>query len=101
MARTPLLDPASQKKALAGKLDAAQIAAGLKRASFKVTDDQVTAMIRETREHAERVALESRERTDLGALGSLVCELPLLGDAVDLGGLYRLAEALRAQGVTG
>ncbi|MCW2547695.1 MAG: arsenite efflux ATP-binding protein ArsA [Mycobacterium sp.] len=101
MARTPLLDAASQKKALAGKLDAAQIAAGLKRASFKVTDDQVTAMIRETREHAERVALEARERSDLGELGSLVCELPLLGDAVDLGGLYRLAESLRAQGVAG
>jgi anion-transporting ArsA/GET3 family ATPase len=101
MARTPLLDAAGQKKALAGKLVASQISAGLKRASYKASAAQVTAMIRETKEHAERVELESRERAELGALGVLVAELPLLGDAIDLGGLYRLAESLRAQGVAG
>jgi anion-transporting ArsA/GET3 family ATPase len=101
MARTPLLDDASQKKALAGKLAVSTITAGLKRASYKATPDQVTAMIRETKEHAERVGLESRERAELGELGALVAELPLLGDAVDLGGLYRLAELLREQGVAG
>ncbi len=101
MARTPLLDAAGQKKALAGKLDPAQIAAGLKRASYKVTDAQVAAMISETREHAERVALESRERADLGLLGVPICELPLLDGAVDLGGLYRLAEGLRTGGIAG
>ena len=58
-------------------------------------------MIRETTEHAERVGLESRERMELGALGAPVAELPLLGDAIDLGGLYRLAELLREQGVAG
>jgi anion-transporting ArsA/GET3 family ATPase len=101
MARTPLLDEAGQKAALSGTLDAAEIAAGLKRASFKVSEAQVTAMIAEAKEHAERVALESREREDLGALGVPVCELPLLTDAVDLGGLYRLAEILRVQGMAG
>jgi anion-transporting ArsA/GET3 family ATPase len=101
MARTPLLDVAGQKKALAGKLAASTIAAGLKRASYKASPEQVTAMIRETTEHAERVGLESRERMELGALGAPVAELPLLGDAVDLGGLYRLAELLREQGVAG
>jgi anion-transporting ArsA/GET3 family ATPase len=101
MARTPLLDGANQKQALAGKLVPSQIAAGLKRASYKASADQVTALIRETKEHAERVELESRERAELAALGVLVAELPLLGDAIDLGGLYRLAEALRAQGVAG
>jgi anion-transporting ArsA/GET3 family ATPase len=101
MARTPLLDVAGQKKALAGKLAASTIAAGLKRASYKASPEQVTAMIRETTEHAERVGLESRERMELGALGAPVAELPLLGDAVDLGGLYRLAELLREPGVAG
>ncbi len=101
MARTPLLDAAGQKAALADKLDTAELVAGLKRAAFKVTDAQVEAMIRETREHAERVALESRERADLAELGVPVCELPLLADAVDLGGLYRLAEALRNQKIIG
>ena len=101
MARTPLLDAAGQTKALAGKLVASQVTAGLKRAGFKASSEQVKAMMRETKEHAERVDLESRERTELRALGVPVAELPLLGDAVDLGGLYRLAEALRAQGVAG
>ena len=101
MARTPLLDPAGQKAALAGKLDAGKIAAGLKRASFKVTDAQVDAMIDETKQHAERVELESRERKDLADLGAVVGELPLLPDTVDLGGLYRLAEILRTQGIAG
>jgi anion-transporting ArsA/GET3 family ATPase len=101
MARTPLLDAASQKKALAGKLVASQIATGLKRASYKASAAQIAALMRETKEHAERVELEANERAELGALGALVAELPLLGDAIDLGGLYRLAEALRAQGVAG
>jgi anion-transporting ArsA/GET3 family ATPase len=101
MARTPLLDPAAQKAALAGRLDAGKIAAGLKRAAYKVSDAQVAAMIEETMQHAERVALEARERKDLAELKSPVFELPLLHDVVDLGGLYRLAELLRAQRMVG
>jgi hypothetical protein len=58
-------------------------------------------MIEEAAEHAERVALESRERKDLGSLGLPVVELPLLPDQVDLGGLYRLAELMRSQGMVG
>ncbi len=58
-------------------------------------------MIEEATEHAQRVALEARERKDLGALGMPVVELPLLPETVDLGGLYRLAELLRAQGMAG
>ncbi len=101
MARTPLLDAGAQKAALAGELDAGVIAAGLKRASYKVKDSQVAAMIAEAQEHAERVALESRERTDLAGLDVPICELPLLPDRVDLGGLYRLAESLRTQRMAG
>jgi hypothetical protein len=101
MARTPLLDPAAQKAALAGKLDVGLLAAGLKRASYKVKDSQVAAMVEETVQHAQRVALEARERKDLGALGMPVVELPLLPETVDLGGLYRLADVMRSQGMTG
>ena len=101
MARTPLLDAAGQKAALADRLDAGKIAAGLKRAAFKVSDAQVAAMIDETKQHAERVGLEARERGELAELGPPVFELPLLHDAVDLGGLYRLAELLRTQRMVG
>ncbi len=92
MARTSLLDAAAQKAARPGQLDASLLAAGLKRAPYKVKYSQVAAMAEETAEHAERVALESREREDLAALGLPVVELPLLPDSVDLGGLYQLAD---------
>ena len=101
MARTPLLDAAGQQAALAGTLDQSRILAGLKRASYKVTDAEVAVMLRETTEHAERVALEARERADLASLELAVCELPMLGEAVDLGGLYRLAESMQRQGLAG
>ena len=58
-------------------------------------------MVEEATEHAQRVALEARERKDLAALDTPVVELPLLPDAGDLGGLYRLAEIMLAQGMVG
>jgi anion-transporting ArsA/GET3 family ATPase len=57
----------------------------------------VDPLLEEAREHAERVALERRERAAIDALGLPVLELELLPDGVDLGGLYRLAEGLRRQ----
>jgi anion-transporting ArsA/GET3 family ATPase len=101
MARRPLLDPSAQAAALGATLDADGIAAALKRASYRVTRDEVAVMVQEATQHAERVALEARERTDLRTLDLPICELPLLGDAVDLGGLYRLAEVMRTQGLAG
>ncbi|PWI41009.1 ArsA-related P-loop ATPase [Streptomyces sp. ICBB 8177] len=61
----------------------------------------VDPLLEQAREHAERVVLERRGRAEIGGLGLPVHELGLLGDGVDLGGLYRLAESLRAQGVRG
>ncbi|MBY8888476.1 ATPase [Streptomyces sp. PTM05] len=61
----------------------------------------VDPLLEQAREHAERVALERRGRAEIAALGLPVHELGLLGDGVDLGGLYRLAESLRTQGVRG
>jgi anion-transporting ArsA/GET3 family ATPase len=57
----------------------------------------VDPLLEEAREHAERVALERRERAAIDGLGLPVLELELLPDGVDLGGLYRLAESLRRQ----
>ncbi|MDH6111522.1 anion-transporting ArsA/GET3 family ATPase [Kitasatospora sp. MAP12-15] len=55
-------------------------------------------LLDQAREHAERVALEHDQRADLGALELPTYELPLLSGGVDLGGLYRLAGELKAQG---
>jgi anion-transporting ArsA/GET3 family ATPase len=59
----------------------------------------VDPLLAQAHEHAERVALERRERAELDELGLPTYELDLLGDGVDLGGLYRLAENLRKQGL--
>ncbi|WP_037956499.1 ArsA-related P-loop ATPase [Streptomyces sulphureus] len=46
-------------------------------------------------EHAQRVALEAGQRAELAATGLPQYELPLLGDGVELAGLYGLAAELR------
>lgn len=59
----------------------------------------VDPLLAQAHEHAERVALERAQREELAALGLPAYELELMGDGVDLGGLYRLAENLRKQGL--
>ncbi|MEU6967502.1 ArsA-related P-loop ATPase [Kitasatospora aureofaciens] len=55
-------------------------------------------LLEQAREHAERVELEREQRADLQQLRLPTYELPLLGEGVDLGGLYRLAGELKRQG---
>ncbi|WP_380285902.1 ArsA-related P-loop ATPase [Kitasatospora purpeofusca] len=55
-------------------------------------------LLEQAREHAERVELERARRADLQQLKLPTYELPLLGEGVDLGGLYRLAGELKRQG---
>ncbi|MEV5507655.1 ArsA family ATPase [Streptomyces orinoci] len=58
----------------------------------------VGPLLDEAREHTERLALERRGRSSLEGLGLPVHELQLLGEGVDLAGLYRMARELRRQG---
>jgi len=97
--REPLLPPADLAAATKGKLDLVALATGLKEAGLDPEDALVTALADEATEHAYRVALEERGRDSLAALDRPSYELPLLADAVDLGGLYRLAELLKEQGL--
>lgn len=59
----------------------------------------VDPLLAQAHEHAERVALERAQREELASLGLPAYELELMGDGVDLGGLYRLAENMRKQGL--
>ena len=97
--RTPLLAPAHLKAAEAGTLDADELAAGLRTAGLVVDDGLVSALAAEAGEHAQRVALEERQRDALAGLGRPTYELPQLPDAVELGGLYALAQDLQEQGM--
>ena len=58
----------------------------------------VEPLLAQGREHAARVLLEREQRADVQALDLPTYELPLLAGGVDLGGLYRLAAALKEQG---
>ena len=99
--RAPLLAPADLKAAESGGLDTEQLAAGLGRAGIDATPALVDALAAEAAEHASRVALEERGHDALAGLGRPTYELPLLPDAVDLGGLYALAQSLTEQGLAG
>lgn len=99
MVRDPLLPADSLAAAAAGRLDSAEIAAGLKKAGLETTDRLVAALAAEATEHAGRVELEARERDALTELGQPRLELPLLTDGADLAGLYELAARLGEQGL--
>jgi anion-transporting ArsA/GET3 family ATPase len=62
-----------------------------------VAERLVDPLLAQANEHAQRVVLERDQRAEITGLGLPVRELELLGDGVDLGGLYRLAESLRKQ----
>ena len=99
MVREPLLPADSLDAAVAGELDGAEIAAGLKRAGLAPTDGLVAALAAEAAEHAGRVLLEAREREVLSDLGRPRIELPLLAEGADLAGLYELAARLGDEGL--
>ncbi|MEV0262821.1 ArsA-related P-loop ATPase [Streptomyces sp. NPDC050617] len=62
-------------------------------------DRLIDPLLEEAREHTERVALERSGRAEISGLDLPTYELELLGDGVDLAGLYRMARGLRKQGV--
>jgi anion-transporting ArsA/GET3 family ATPase len=99
MVRTPMLSPAHLASASAGGLDRAAVAEGLSAAGVKADDALVGVLVAEAADHASRVALEERGRDALADLMKPSYELPLLGEAVDLGGLYELSTMLREQGM--
>jgi anion-transporting ArsA/GET3 family ATPase len=101
MTRDPSLAEEDLDRAREGSLDLEDLAAGLKESGIDPVDDLPLLLAAEAADHANRVALETRERADLAEVGRPLYELPLLPEAIDLGGLYRLAEMLRAQGMTG
>jgi anion-transporting ArsA/GET3 family ATPase len=100
MVRPPRLSTRELSAAAKGGLDREVVTAGLTAAGMGTAtmDATVDTLLAEAADHAERVALEKRQRTELTALDRPTYTLPLLPDGIDLGGLYRLAEALRKQG---
>ncbi|MDX6267983.1 MAG: hypothetical protein QOD70_2723 [Frankiales bacterium] len=96
MVRAPFLSHEDVAAVAAGTA-ARRLSAGLKTAG--VDPALAPVLLQEASEHAARVALEERGHDALAHLQRPTYELPLLPDAVDLGGLYQLAAALKAQGM--
>jgi anion-transporting ArsA/GET3 family ATPase len=96
--RSPL-DPDGQAAVTDGRLGPDAVVAGLATVGVRASTKTATGLLDEARDHLERLALEKRQRSVVAGLGSPVVELPRLADGVDLGGLYDLADELRAQGL--
>jgi len=97
MVRPPLLPEPALSAAAAGTVDLGELRGGLTAAGLD--PDLAPTLAEEAVEHAERWALEDRNRSTVDGLGLPTYELPFLPQNVDLGGLYELAEKLRADGI--
>jgi anion-transporting ArsA/GET3 family ATPase len=112
MVREPVLADPDLELAAAGRLDRAQVRAGLRAAGLSRRgpagdpsvedvwlDRLADGLMSEGTDHALRVQLEQTERADLAGIGRPIAELPALPAGIDLGALYDLAEMLAQQGV--
>jgi anion-transporting ArsA/GET3 family ATPase len=98
--RAPLLPARRLAAAAKGRLDAGEVAAGLRAAGLPDTDAVVAGLLDGAARRATRIALEKRERASVEACGRPVYELPSLPTGIDLGALYSLAERLHEQGMS-
>ncbi|MBD8870960.1 ArsA-related P-loop ATPase [Nocardioides donggukensis] len=100
------LDAEDLRRAREDTLDRERIGADLAAAGVRLDpapgqpeDGLLDGLLSEARDHAERRALEDRQREVVAGLDVPTYELPRLPGGLDLGGLYELAAALREQGM--
>jgi anion-transporting ArsA/GET3 family ATPase len=94
----PLELPAAQLAAAAeGKLDASQLALGLKAAGLDDNPGLAEQLAAELSDQARTALGQDALLQRLTEAGQPCYELPWISDGMDLAGLYRLAAALRAQ----
>ena len=95
----PLPLPEDQIRAAAeGRLDTGELALGLKAAGLDDSRRLASALSDELAADARTALGQELQRARLDEPGQPCYELPWISDGVDLGGLYRLAAALRDQG---
>ncbi len=93
MARPALLS----QQDLKAPPDLAAMSEALHAAGLHDPGSLAAALTAELGEHARRVELADRERTELEAAGQPIYELPLIAEGIDLAALHRLAAELRDQ----
>ncbi|MFI6702752.1 ArsA family ATPase [Streptomyces sp. NPDC050509] len=96
MVRPHLLDEAAVRAAAGDRRK--EVAKALASAGVATPAKLVGPLLEQAAEHAQRVELEREQRAVLAKLGLPAYELPLIGEGMDLAGLYRLAGELRELG---
>ncbi|MFE3600590.1 ArsA family ATPase [Streptomyces sp. NPDC059142] len=96
MVRPHLLDEAAVRAAAGDRRQ--EVAEALASAGLAAPATLVGPLLDQAAEHAQRVELERDQRAVLARLGLPAYELPLVGEGMDLAGLYRLAGELRELG---
>ncbi|MGI9155403.1 MAG: ArsA-related P-loop ATPase [Marmoricola sp.] len=99
MVRPRDLDTAARDQLAAGTVDRDAIAKELSVAGIDDGPALVDTLLGEGRDHAERRALEERQRALVSEIGVPTYELPRLTGGIDLSGLYELAAGLCDQGL--
>ena len=98
MVRPEELPPAELRLAAAGSADEHELALGLKAAGLDDSLRLAADLAAELTEHAVAAVGQQLQRRRLAEPGLPCYQLPMIADGMDLGGLYRLAAALREQG---
>ncbi|MFE6924011.1 ArsA family ATPase [Nocardia sp. NPDC057663] len=93
------LDSAERDLAVRGELDTTDIAASLAKAGITLPDEDFAGLLTETVDHAIMLTAQDESAAELAQVDVPQLHLPALGEGMDLGGLYELAEQLSAQGV--
>jgi anion-transporting ArsA/GET3 family ATPase len=99
MVREPLIPAGRLDDAAEGRLDSAELAAGLKSAGLDANPPTVAALISEAADHARRVELEQHELATLEELKRPTYRIPLVSDAAELSGLQEIAQRLQTDGM--
>lgn len=98
MVRPMELSPDQIRAAAAGSVDEHELALGLKSVGLDGSVRLAADLATELTEHAVAALAQEEQRVKLAEPGPPRYELPMITDGIDLGGLYRLAAALRDQG---
>ncbi|AFR47074.1 ArsA family ATPase [Gordonia sp. KTR9] len=81
-----------------GRIDAGRVEDSLTAAGLKLTDGDLAGLLTETIEHATRLQAQQIAKAQLDEVELPTLELPSLGDGVDLGSIYELANLLQKAG---
>jgi anion-transporting ArsA/GET3 family ATPase len=98
MVRPTELSPSQLRAAEAGAVDEHELAIGLKAAGIDDSMRLAGDLAAELTQHAVAAVGQEMQRQRLAEPGQPRYDLPMITDGMDLGGLYRLAGALRDQG---